>query len=168
MRFTFAAPNATPGRSKTSHRPDRPSCFRNTKGTSRNSMNPPLDSPIEDRPSSRSTPRRRQQHENRRLRSDIKQPQHMNLHLVGDAHSALSNQGSLTTPWLTHDSQPPVFVPFESFVVPHDSPSHRASKYPSIKPKGSEKTPYIFGIFGMFTHHVPQLDALSQQKTRGG
>ena len=27
---------------------------------------------------------------------------------------------------------------------------HRVTKYPSNKPKGSEKGPYIFGIFGMF------------------
>ena len=48
-----------------------------------------------------------------------------------------------------------VHVPLEIRVAPHSRPSATPGKHPSIKPKGSEKTAYIFGIFGMFTPPIP-------------
>ncbi len=38
-------------------------------------------------------------------------------------------------------SNSPVFVSFEPFVVPHTSPSPRADKHPSTKPKVPKKKP---------------------------
>ena len=43
------------------------------------------------------------------------------------------------------------FVSFKALVVARDTSAHLTRKYPSAKPKGSEKTPCIFGIFRMFT-----------------
>ena len=43
----------------------------------------------------------------------------------------------------------------QHLVAPHTRPSASPHKYPSTKPKGSEKTAYIFGIFGMFTPPIP-------------
>ena len=41
----------------------------------------------------------------------------------------------ITQPAISTDTQVAPFVSFESFVVTHDSPSHRVHKHPSTKPK---------------------------------
>ena len=50
-----------------------------------------------------------------------------------------------------HIARLTIVVSFEPFVVVCDSPSHRARNTPLPSQKGQRKTPYIFGMFGMFT-----------------
>ena len=59
-----------------------------------------------------------------------------------------------------------VHVPLEIRVAPHNRPSATPGKRPSTKPKGSEKTAYIFGIFGMFTPPIPSANHALTQTAR--
>ena len=55
-------------------------------------------------------------------------------------------------------------TPFTTSPKKYHNPYALSMKYPSSEPKGSEKTPYIFGIFGMFAAHTsrpPRVSATS-------